>query len=241
MFWIRSARFARKRGSYFVPTLYSGLGWLLVTFAVLVTVSCSSHPVADDPLADHSFLTQQPCAVPCWYGLEPDQSSESEVYATLNKLPFVDPATIAESTTTWLDDYEAKNITFGCLHPQDPECGGSLVLSRGKLKGLWFKLSYPLTFQMAADRLGLPDYIDYRPFSPEGGGCVITLDWRQKGVSITHIDRTSGNRCQQIRKNGRVPSGTPVTQMVYVAPEAFQPWPKGVVTSSTPFPGFVEP
>jgi hypothetical protein len=241
MLRFRSTRFPRKRGRYFVPALHGVLGWLLMIVWVFVTVSCHGNSAADDPLADHSFLTQQPCAVPCWYGLEPDKSSESEVYAALNKLPFVDPATIVEFGTTWLDGDEAKQIGFGCLHPKDPECGGSLVLSQGKLKRISLRPPYQLTFQMAADRLGPPDYLDYKPFSAHGDGCVITLDWRQKGVSVTHIDRTNGNRCEQIHKNGRVPSDIPVTQMIYVAPETFQPWPKGIVTSSTPFPGFAKP
>jgi hypothetical protein len=71
---------------------------LLVAVLGLTLASCDGNPALDDPLADSSFLTQQPCAAPCWYGLEPDKSTADDVIAALRKLPFVDSGTIWEST-----------------------------------------------------------------------------------------------------------------------------------------------
>jgi len=172
--------------------------WLLAALVVAMTVGCDRKPVADDPLADHSFLTQQPCAALCWYNLEPNKSSENEVYDTLKRLPFVDPATITESGAIWIGDDNAKEIGFGCSHPKEANCGGSLIISQGKLKRLMFIVPYRLTFQMAADRLGLPDYVDSRPLGTESGGCMITLIWSQKGIYLASINSRSGDQCQKI-------------------------------------------
>jgi hypothetical protein len=127
---------------------------LLLAFLAIAVVSCTT-PAADDPLADHSFLTQEPCASPCWYGLEPDKSSVDEVYATLTTLPFVDPA-IVEATYIWANDENAKNVGFGCLHPKDEKCGGSIILSQGKLKRLALSPPLGLTFQKAVSILEQP-------------------------------------------------------------------------------------
>ncbi len=89
---------------------------LLLVLLPIVVASCSTL-ATDDPLADHSFLTQQPCASPCWYELEPNKSSFDEVYATLSNLPFVDPTTIAEREYIWLNDDKATQVGFSCLHP----------------------------------------------------------------------------------------------------------------------------
>lgn len=94
---------------------------------LLVAAGCKFSATGDlakptvDPLADQSFLNQQPCASPCWYGLEPDKSSAKEVYTTLSTLPFVDPTTIEEWGYIWLDDNRAKQVGFSCLHQKDRE------------------------------------------------------------------------------------------------------------------------
>ena len=211
---------------------------LLVALLALAVASCAT-PAADDPLADHSFLTQQPCASPCWYGLEPDKSSADEVYATLKTLPFVDPAT-AEATYIWADDENAKNVGFGCLHPKDEKCGGSIILSQGKLKRLAFSPPRGLTFQKAVEVLSQPDSIQYEPFHAEVGGCVIDLIWSQKGVYITSIDRTNEEQCRKIRETGYVSPDVTVTQIFYVTPKVFESGPNGFFNARVPWPGFAK-
>jgi hypothetical protein len=217
------------------------LAWLLVAvFLGIAIASCSNHTTSDDPLADQSFLTQQPCTAPCWHGLEPDKSSVDEVYATLNKLPFVDPATIAEWGYIWLDDDKAKQIGFRCLHPKDKGCGGSLVISQGKLKEITLSIPYKLTFQKAVDLLDQPDTFDYRLADPEGNGCIITLIWTQRGTYLRSIEPKNNDQCRLIRESGRVSPDITVTQVFYVPTEVLKTGPNSFFNSSIPWSGFAK-
>lgn len=237
MFKIRSRRFHNMDSS---RHFRRELVWLLVMLLGLATASCNSTATSDDPLADQSFLTQQPCAAPCWYGLEPDKSSASEVYATLNRLPFVDPTTIVEWGYIWLDDDKATQVGFSCLHPKDKECGGSVIISQGKLKRITLTPPYKLTFQKAVGLLNQPDSIDYRPADPEGNGCIITLIWSQQGIYLTSLDPRNGEQCQKIKASGRVAPDVIVTYIAYVPPEVLKTGPNGFFNYSIPWPGFAK-
>ncbi len=47
---------------------------LLSTILIAFTVAaCEAKP--NDPQADRSFSTWQPCVAPCWYRLEPNEST----------------------------------------------------------------------------------------------------------------------------------------------------------------------
>jgi hypothetical protein len=197
-------------------------------------------PTLDPSLIDSSILTGLPCAAPCWYGLEPDKSSASAVYATLNRLPFVDPTTIVEWGYIWLDDDKATQVGFSCLHPKDKGCGGSLVISQGKLKEITLSLSYKLTFQKAVGLLNQPDFIDYRPADPEGNGCIISMIWLQRGIYLTNAEPKNGDQCRMIRESGKVSPDITVTQIFYVLPEVLEAGPKGYFNDSIPWPGFAK-
>ncbi len=148
MFRIRFARFRSGDGRRFPMSMDGcGLAWLLVMLFGFTTTGCMSNSTisVDDPLADHSFLTQQPCAAPCWYGLEPGKSTAHDVDTTLDKLPFVDSSTIWQSTVIWGDDDNAKQIGFGCLHPKDADCGGGMIISQGRLKRITLSPPYRLS------------------------------------------------------------------------------------------------
>jgi hypothetical protein len=214
------------------------IGWLLVILLGIVTASCNAR-AADDTLTDRSFLTHQPCAPPCWYGLEIDRSSESDVHSTLKSLSFIDPSTIGEWGTSWLGDDTAKEIYFGCLYPKDDRCGGAII-SHGKLKRLWLDVSYELTFQKAVDLLGLPNYMDYRPYHPEAGGCIVQLIWSQKGILLTNLDTKNDAECRRIDEGGRVSPDIRVVEVVYVSLEALESEPDGCL-SCVPWSGFVAP
>ncbi len=132
-----------------VLALRGGFGLVVMILLQITIISCKSGN--DNLPVDRSFLTQQPCASPCWYGLEPDKSSTSDVHATLATLPFVDQSRIAEGRRTWLKDDNAKEIDFDCVNPKGDSCGGMFTFSQGTLKWLLLRIPYQLTFQMAAD------------------------------------------------------------------------------------------
>ena len=199
--------------------------------------SCASTAV-DDPLADHSFITQQPCAAPCWYGLELDKSSKDDVYTTLQRLPFIDQNTIKEWNTGWLNDETAVEVHFSCLHPNVRSCGEALV-SQGKLKQLHMFIGYQLTFETVVQELGIPGYVSDVPNNAEVGGCEVSLYWPILWIEVA----SNSKQDQSCVKNGigaGVDPKSTVTAIVYQVPEGFEPTAK-LGPSFAPWPGFVKP
>lgn len=211
--------------------------WSLLALFTLVATSCTR--AEDEALVDRSFVTGQPCAPPCWYELELDKSGQDETYAALEQLPFIDQASIRETTgLVWLGDEDAKEIYWGCLHPRVKSCGGAR-LSQGKLKLLWLAVGYDLTFKTVIDQLGPPDYVDYGPYHPEAGGCQIHLMWPQRLISVDSLDKRSDAECQAITSGKGISNGTGVRTIYYSVRETFGPQPGGCCTR-IPWPGFTE-
>jgi hypothetical protein len=195
---------------------------------LIMTAGCKSSATGDlakptiDPLADQSFLNQQPCASPCWYGLEPDKSSAKEVHDVMKKLPFLDPDAIEEWPTSWLDDYNAKAVSASCVHPKEGECAVGAIISQDRLKRLTLSPPYGLTFQKAVAVLNSPEYVYHRPSNPEGKGCVIEIIWPQQGIILSSIDLKSEDQCEKIGKSGKVSPDIAVTQIIYITRDALQ-------------------
>ncbi len=208
----------------------------LVVCFMFVLAGCSA--TTDDPAADHSFLTQRPCTAPCWYGLELDKSSKDDVYATLRTLPFIDQNTIKEWKSSWLNDENAEEVYFSCLHPDTKFCGGALI-SQGKLKQLRMSIGYDLTFDMVIQRLGIPAYISYHPDIAEAGVCIVSLYWPTVRIQVDSYSKQD-KLCQKLSAGAGVDPQSTVGQIIYRVTEGFSPglesgWPYA------PWPGFAKP
>ncbi len=163
-----------------IRTVVRNVLLLLLLALALVLTACNTNQ--SDSLTDRSFMTSQPCAAPCWYGLEADKASREDVYATLQKLPFVDQTSIKESITTWQNDEHVVEVWWSCLHPQNDSCGGGVRLSGNKLKSLYLMPGYTLTFSDTVQKLGPPNYVSYFPgLDPR---CGLSLIWLAHGISI---------------------------------------------------------
>lgn len=172
-----SCKVARRNSSWTIR--------LFVAALVFVLNGCSgiNLPSTTDPaLIDKSFLTQKPCAAPCWYGLEIDKSTKADILAKLDELTFVDHNTYKEYGTVWVDDQNAKEIRFHCLNKPNEICGGTLI-SKDILKELWFNIGYDLSFAQVVDKIGPPDFVEYEPFSL-AGICTIDLVWVNPGIDV---------------------------------------------------------
>lgn len=200
----------------------------------IVVVACTSD--SEEHLMDRSFLTGQPCSPPCWYGLILNESDEQAVYATLPQLNFIDQAAIHEWGTVWMNNENAKEIRFGCLHPRDKACGGAL-LSENRLKRIWLSVGYELTVQAVVQRLGAPNYVDYGAYHPEVGGCVIDLNWPQKGIAVRSLQRSSDLQCQAVGAGAGLGPDTRVNTIYYSTGEGFSSQPGGCC-ARIPWPGF---
>jgi hypothetical protein len=193
---------------------------ILLIGALLGLVLVVSVWALDESSADHSFIAEQPCAPPCWYGLEPDKANKSDVYSTVQQLPFVNNWHIWENAVFWINHEPAVEVTWSCWHPLVNRCG-SAVLAGDKLKELTLVVGYALTFETVVKKLGIPDYVDYSPYHPEVGGSRVILFWPNKGIWIDHLD-TSNQALFDALRNGRgIPANTTVRLLSYSAFEAF--------------------
>lgn len=206
--------FNHKQVKHEYLALRCRFAWLLMALLTLTLANCSTSNtvVPGDPMADHSFLTQQPCAAPCWYDLEPDQASKEDVYRTLRGLNFVNQSTIRELSASWLEDNEAKEIAWDCIHPNKRDCGSATV-SLDKLKRVRMVIGYPLTFAQAVNQLGPPDFVDYG--ISHDGQCTIGLNWPLKNISVQGYDV---RMCRTLLEEKSVKAETQIETLDYSLP-----------------------
>jgi hypothetical protein len=212
---------------------------LLVILLGLVLASCSLMP--DESLMDRSFLTEQPCAPPCWYGLELDKSNKEEVYVTLKTLPFVIQSSIVESNGVWPNDPHITSISYRCPHQLGYECGHVVISGDDKLVSVVMIINYSLTFEAVVQRLGPPDYVSYSPHSPEGGGCDVGLHWPEKQISVGNLDTGGDKICQMLKAGKGIDPTTKVGGIGYNAPQIYEQHKSARSTESEPWPGFEKP
>jgi hypothetical protein len=191
---------------------------LLITIILLLltTASCSN-----EDLVDRSFLTDEPCQAPCWYGLILDQSSEEDLLDTLSKLQFIDQESIRLSRGySILGDDNAVIADWRCLDHITNLCGGA-QLAHGTLKVLWYSVGYSLPFSLVVEKLGPPEYIEYGPYHPDVGGCQFTLIWPSIGILTRNIDDRTDFHCRAIETGKGIKKNLNVQAIFFLPPENF--------------------
>jgi len=209
-------------------------------------------PTVEVSLTDRSLLTDEPCASPCWYGLELGVSSREEALAIAGSLPFVDSTEVSASPDGYWDVQRQENLPaelfrFGCREPA--QTCAALVFVDGVLTRIYVFPNYPLRFDEVTEHLGVPDYVQIRPY--HGGAspfCSVALVWQSRGV-IVGFDTADpfpkpGElrvRCSDIRGGVGIDAGLPVQSIFYGLPTdnsfATLPDPGG----DFPWTGFGEP
>lgn len=202
----------------------------------LIVVSCS---LIYDPKIDQSFLTNQPCASPCWYGLIPGEATKAEVLETLKELPFIDYSSIREYGTVWNLDNAAESIRFGCSHPRKEECGVALI-SNDQLKELSLTVNFRLDIEMVVNKLGPPSYVDYGGYHPEVGGCIVSFYWPKLNIEAFNVDTRNNELCTIIDSVHYIPRKIDIQSMIYTVHEAFNLGPGGCC-QRIEWPGFEKP
>jgi hypothetical protein len=196
--------------------------FILLGFAVALASCKSIVPTQEPRLVDKSFVTGQPCAAPCWYGLELDRSTESDVITKLKELPFVDPGAIRISDVVIFNFSNATEIDYGCADPKGELCG-MMIISGGSLKVISTYIYYKLPLRLVIDQLGKPDDVFYTPYSSHGDGCLLDLDWLGKGITVRRTDRYSISVCQELEARKALDSELEITEIYYLAEEALDP------------------
>jgi hypothetical protein len=198
------------------PDLAISRLWIIML--VVILAACAKDV---DPKADRSFLTNLPCAVPCWHGLALDQSSEAEVLATLATLEFVDPNDIREYPAPWAGYDQAQWVWFGCLHPAKRDCGVAALVD-DKLKYLRLDVNYPLSLVEVVTKLGKPNYVDFGDYHAEVGGCGVRFFWPSAGIIVSYLDQRQQDVCKVLQSAKPISPELSITAVEYLSSEGFE-------------------
>ncbi len=213
---------------------------MIITIAILA--SCHAAPETPSPppsQVDRSFLTGQPCAAPCWYGLQLGESiTEEEIVSTLKTLPFVEPGSIDRTMDIRLFP-DGRSVEFKCPASKRTICGAA-ILSGGKLKVLETPMQYALTFKTVVERLGPPDSVDYGPMNPEKPGCALKLVWTKQGIRADHLDAGSERTCNLLRDGRGLDGSREVIGLTYYSPDALRLVSAHKLGVQVAWPGFTQ-
>lgn len=208
--------------------------YVLLCGFIYVLCGCAREP----KLIDKSFITEQPCTPPCWYGLKLNESKEEQIYAKLAELPFVDQTTIRTfDNYTVFGDPNGKFIFYRCVDINDDVCG-SFQLAGGKLKDISSNVYYELSLQTVVDKLGTPLNVNYGPQPPHGDGCMLLFKWAAKNITVSTVT-SKVQVCEEIQAGKAIDPKTRVSTISYTAAEGFVSDPcKGL--NCVPWPGFMK-
>ena len=188
----------------------------------------------DKSIADQSFLTEKPCAAPCWYGLELNKSDENAVENALRGLPFVLPESIRKYDSTWGYDIPAKEFAYACIVPEEEDCG-HIVLVDNKVKKVSAKIGYDLTLQTVIDKIGVPESVIYNESYPNWSDCLVDFIWPDRETILIYVDSKSSTICRGIKEGKTLSPNLKLFSIVYMVRDRMPHWGKPY---QIPWPGF---
>ncbi len=173
------------------------------TAAIIVVILAQRQVRLAVSRADHSYLTDDPCAAPCWQGFQPGETSRDDVLATLNQLDFVEPGSGVYDPQVFVEDGSGQalsTIYFHCRYPPLRGCG-TVYLRDDKFRSVYLVVS-EVRFREVIDKWGAPDRLYSAAFTPDGGGCMLKLVWTKFGVSARYDSFDDSSVCMTAR-NGQ--------------------------------------
>ncbi|HSM72567.1 MAG TPA: hypothetical protein VK851_13570, partial [Anaerolineales bacterium] len=153
---------------------------------------------------DKSMFTGIPCAAPCWYGLELNESTKEDVLTVLHKLTFISQNTIRETTVGYWDpilkeNTQANLISANCAQPKDRQCIG-LTIADDKLKIIGLFPNQEIRFESLVNQLGNPDYVTANLIPPvHSPGCSVSLIWVNRQIVADHTEKSNDTLCDELR------------------------------------------
>lgn len=190
---------------------------------ILVASGCAEPPGGQ---SDPSFLSGEPCAAPCWYGLVPGVSNEAQVMATLSGLSFIDPNSLRQLRTAWMEDQGATVVRFGCTYQPMVECGFATI-SMDVLKALSLMTHRGLTLGLVLEKVGTPEYLEFGLIGAERLSCDMRASYPTMGIAAQVFTEGAVSLCGELNSGGRPSSDLPIHSLVYAVHEAFSPVPAG--------------
>lgn len=176
-----------------------------VTIAITPTIAPS--------LVDRSLLTGIPCLPPCWYGIEPGESTQTEARSVLDNTFFVDPASIVTNQASWIDGRSASIITFDCNPPISRRCG-TLTFVEEVLTEIHIPILYEISFDQAVSVLGPPDHFFIEPIHVQVVDCGAGLVWEDLGLLLT-TNVKAASECDALREAASLTAQERVLGAVY--------------------------
>lgn len=157
-----------------------------VPFPLATPTSISGKPV------DRSLLTDQPCAVPCWYGIVPGKTCKDDLQILLEENEYIDHSKPLE----WFKFSEDGNVfeQVGWVSAASPQHGCNLMLRDEVVLELTCRLNYDLTLEQVIDRFGQPAGV----YVSIGGGEVVwhnySFFYPSKGLTFVGTLRVDWSR-----------------------------------------------
>jgi hypothetical protein len=159
---------------------------LLISGLLIITYLNVNRPI---PLSfqDRSWLVGVPCSPPCWYGLVPGQSSESDVISVLGDLDFIDVDSMDIVRTQFFEE-TVQEVYIQVEMKMKMEGRGNInfLIQEDSLKVIAESLNYEISLQEVVDAIGEPDYIS--PIEqPQMRGkpyCDVAIFWIEKQLSV---------------------------------------------------------
>lgn len=242
---MRYLRYEYPAATFSVRMVILGLKLLILG---IVLSSCSArsntHGASDgNPPGwlEQSIIGGEPCMVPCWYGLEPGQSKESEAKDRIHELGFVLESSVKETVDTYLgrDGIRREGVMYSarCIAQSTDPCIGLLVFE-GKLHGIQIRTDDGLPLAQLISSLGTPDGVAPIPSGVEEPACIIDVIWIQHRVRAAHsipYDGAWPELCQLVSEGSQVPIEIEMTRISIETEEWFEnnyprspldlPWP----------------
>ena len=184
---------------------------------VLFVSGCSGLLLSETPppqQVDRSLFTGVPCAVPCWHGLEVGRSAEDEVISTLQKLDYIDQATIQIDRRS-----SGVEIVASCTSPAR-ECLKFNVADDVLMK-IVVGINYEIRADEAIEQLGEPHYLGVSAAEGEIAACEVYMIWRTSGLVLAStFDKNSDGAekyCDVVRDTGKIPSSFIIAEARLIA------------------------
>ena len=184
---------------------------------VLFVSGCSGLLLPETPPAervDRSLFTGVPCAVPCWHGLEVGRSAEDEVISTLQKLDYIDQATVQINRRS-----SGVEIIANCTSPAR-ECLKFNVADDVLMK-IVVGINYEIRADEAIEQLGEPHYLGVSAAEGEITACEVYMIWRTSGLVLasTFNKNSDGAKkyCDVVRDTGKIPSSFIIAEARLIA------------------------
>jgi hypothetical protein len=215
---------------------------LVIYLGALLAILVGCRPVEapiEPEFVDTSFLLDEPCEPPCWYGLIPGESTEDQLDDVLSTLPFVEKDSVRKSEHVSKGIIvDGKEVDYNCKGAIGGFCGYVIVVDK-VIQMISHEIMYALPLETVIEKLGKPDYVYYTASSPHGDGCFVMLDWQERAIIAEILDRRKRQTCIDLAEGKAFDADMLVTGLIYQSKEAQIPDQCGKLPC-VPWPGFAD-